>query len=98
MLHENMQIAREADNLLARKETASGEVAELLLQRASELDKEDIQIFGEVPEGLRQECYRLALREIGRDAICQCGASPWNYQPGTCQICGGTPVSPAQGT
>jgi mobilome CxxCx(11)CxxC protein len=96
MLHEDLQIAREADTLLGRKDTASGEVAELFLQRASELDKEDIQIFGEVTEELRRECYRLALREMGRDATCQCGASPWNYQPGACQVCGGTPVSSAK--
>jgi hypothetical protein len=54
---------------------------------------EDIKVFGEISEGVRREGYRLVLREMGSGTTCSCGASPWNFQAGPCQICGGTPVA-----
>lgn len=93
LLEENIDLARDASRLLERKEKASSEVADLFLERSDQLEQRDLEVFGEVPEPIRREYYRRALREIGPDATCSCGASPWQFVSGPCQICGGTPVA-----
>jgi mobilome CxxCx(11)CxxC protein len=93
LLSENIDLVREADSFLGRHNTASKEAAEMFLEKADSIEKEDIKIFGELSEPKRQDTYRLGLRQHGRDARCPCGASPWEFHPGHCQICGGTPGS-----
>jgi mobilome CxxCx(11)CxxC protein len=95
LLSDNMDLVRQADSLLKRQTTASAEAADMFLEKACEVEKQDLDVFGQIPEEKRRETYRFALREFGQDAHCQCGASPWAFQAGACQICGGTPVPAA---
>jgi mobilome CxxCx(11)CxxC protein len=94
LLSANIDIVRDAEGLIARANTASAEAADQFLRKADEIDKEDIAIFGEPAETDRQELYRLALRQHPKYAVCRCGASPWDFHAGPCQICGGTPIAP----
>ncbi len=92
LLDENISLARDADILLGRQASVSGEVADLFLQRAGQVGKRDLEIFGELPEPIRREAYRRALKEMGPGSKCRCGADPWAFVSGPCQICGGTPI------
>ena len=93
LIGEHTHLIREADALLERKDTVSKEVGDLFIQRSDELDTRDLAIFGQLSEGKRQDRYRCALRESGSGAKCfGCGALPWQFTPGSCQVCGGTPV------
>jgi mobilome CxxCx(11)CxxC protein len=85
-----------ADSLLARASTLSNENAEWFLRRVSDLDSEDSDVLGEPSHKERQEAMREALKQFtpatAATACPNCRANPWNYQPGSCQMCGGTPV------
>jgi mobilome CxxCx(11)CxxC protein len=81
LLSDNIDLVRAADSLLARQKTASTEAADLFLEKAAEIEKQDLNMFGTPPEQERQETYRLALREFGQNSTCACGACPGIFRP-----------------
>jgi len=58
---------------------------------SAEQDTSDAEALVGLTTAERQMAYREALKELRPDAACRCGASPWQFVPGECQICGGTP-------
>jgi mobilome CxxCx(11)CxxC protein len=94
LLGENIALVGQADNLLSDRQTASPESARLFLVLAANSETADRELLGRPSEEDRKFAYREALKEFqsGRDTVCpQCKASPWNFVPGSCQLCGNTP-------
>ncbi len=94
MSRRNRDIFYEADRLL-KSQTASREVVEQFQRRVIDVDNEDETLLSNLKEVDRQKGYREVLKKFipGTSTPCpQCGADPWKFTPGTCQLCGGTPV------
>jgi mobilome CxxCx(11)CxxC protein len=95
----NYDMVVTADSLIARAATLSNENAEWFLKRVADLDAEDSDVLGTVSKAEKQEAVRDALQQFTpatAATVCpNCGANPWRFVPGSCQMCGGTPVPPA---
>jgi len=95
LIAENISLAGQADNLLSNIQNTSPDSIRWFLLLAEETDKKDAKALGIPKEKDRQAAYREALKEFSpqsAETVClQCGASPWNYTPGSCQLCGNTP-------
>lgn len=62
-------------------------------------DIADTLALGTVKESERQLAYREALKEFEPGSRCfECNASPWQYKPGSCQLCGNTPEDKSNNT
>lgn len=59
-------------------------------------DRADMEALGKITDSERRTAYREGLKEVDPtdpNTTCPgCGASPWNYKPGKCQMCGNTPA------
>jgi mobilome CxxCx(11)CxxC protein len=100
MLRKNIDVSREADQLLARK-TLNNEVLDQFLKRVSEVDIEDKELLSEITKKEDQEATREGLKQLipGATALCsKCGADPWSFKAGDCDACGSTPVLVSQQT
>jgi mobilome CxxCx(11)CxxC protein len=94
MVQKNSETVFNADQLLDSP-TATSEVVAQFLRRVKEVDDEDKALLLETQNIDKQKAYREALKTFraSRSTPCpSCGADPWKYTPGTCQVCGGTPV------
>jgi mobilome CxxCx(11)CxxC protein len=94
MLRKNVDVSREADQLLARK-TLNQEVLDQLLKRIADVDIEDKELLSDVTKKQDQEAVREGLKQLipGVTMLCRkCRADPWVFTAGSCDACGGTPV------
>ena len=93
MARRNSDVSREADRLLS-KQTSASEVDQFL-RRIQDIDDEDRDLLLGVREEENQVAYREALKRVqaGGDSCFKCGADTWNFQPGSCKVCGGTPIN-----
>jgi mobilome CxxCx(11)CxxC protein len=95
MLRKNVDVSREADQLLTRK-TINHEVLEQFLKRIADIDMEDKELLADVTKEEDQEAAREGLKHLvpGATTLCsKCGADPWTFTEGACDACGGTPVT-----
>lgn len=95
LIGENISLATQAEQLLNNASTTTIDSAQWFLVIADNLEKTDRESFGRIKEKDRQRAYREALKEFspGKTITCpECGASPWHYKPGSCQLCGNTPI------
>lgn len=93
---ENIFLAGQAEQLLISAESTSPDGAQWFLRFADSVEEIDRVALGEIKEEERKHAYREALKEFNpREKACcsECGASPWRYSPGSCQVCGNTPAS-----
>ncbi|EPY4332246.1 Uncharacterised protein [Klebsiella pneumoniae] len=65
----------------------------------AKMDSSDLENIGNVSDKERKSAYIYSLMKLfpGRsDTVCSfCGASPFSFQKGSCQICGNTPKGEA---
>jgi|688.fasta_scaffold236981_2 mobilome CxxCx(11)CxxC protein len=95
MSRRNKDTIYEANRLL-ESTTATPEVVEQFLRRVQDIDDEDQNLLSNTQETDRQEAYREVLRKVNPSATTtcpNCGADPWHFISGNCQLCGGTPVT-----
>jgi len=96
LLGENISLAGQADNLLSAPDNISPETAQLFFLMTQKSETEDRNILGEPPSSERQFAYREAIKESepgNSFVVCpRCSASPWQFSPGSCQLCGNTPA------
>lgn len=97
-LSENIMIKNEADHLLRKNEATDGE-GMAFLRLAEAVEKPDSEILADASATEKQFAYREALKElVQNDPRChQCGANPWAFKKGQCQMCGGTPPQECKG-
>lgn len=97
---ESTQKANEALRLLMDG-AATDETAMQFISYAKAPNRNDMDLLADATTAEKQEAYRAALQEFmpgTQDAVCTvCGASPWKYKAGACQICGGTPTNDREG-
>jgi mobilome CxxCx(11)CxxC protein len=93
LLAENISLVSQADNLITKRNTSSHEAAELFFLLADRSEVSDMAMAGTISENDRHSYYRAALKEFGNaEVVCpKCKSSPWNFIPGSCQMCGNTP-------
>ena len=96
MLRKNRDTVYEADRLLGNP-TTNTEAVEQFLRRVIDVDDDDSELlFSTIKKTDLQEAYREALKEFdpsSHSTCCKlCGADPWKFIQGNCQVCGGTPV------
>ncbi|MBD1995238.1 hypothetical protein H6G00_01160 [Leptolyngbya sp. FACHB-541] len=94
MSRRNADTAYEADRLL-QSQTATSEAVEQFLRRVKDVDAEDEALLLGVKEGNRQKAYRDALKQFSPTTSTPCPicrADPWQFTPGSCEACGGTPA------
>lgn len=95
LLGENISLVRQADDLLLS--TGVPDTAQLFLRLAEKSEVADRESIGERPQEEKYFAYREALKEFepgNVSVVCpNCGASPWNFTAGSCQLCGGTPAA-----
>lgn len=100
-ISQNLRTANQALELL-QDDNALDEAAKWFLRRAKEPNPEESRLLEEVDDALRQKSYRAALKEFepaAKVAPCLvCNASAWHFTPGSCQVCGGTPVGTPEKT
>jgi mobilome CxxCx(11)CxxC protein len=92
----NLVVVREADALLAKVSTAGLKDVEWFLKLVSREDETDGELLAGISAEEKMEANRAALKEFnpGKITLClNCNASPWEFKAGSCQMCGGTPVS-----
>lgn len=100
LLGENIAHIAQSNFLVAglKNNTTTPDGARWFLMQ-SELDKADAEALADSTVEQRRYAYREALKEIDPSSphtVCEiCGASPWNYVPGSCQTCGNTPTKGA---
>lgn len=96
----NVRRAREADELIGKARAASDENANWFLRLVENDDNADGAVLADEKPAEKQAAYRAALKEFAPGSVgtvCpSCGASPWRYKAGECQLCGGTPVAPSE--
>ena len=68
--------------------------AKRIFDKTTALSKEEEQLIHPSEKTLRK-FYRAGMKLDGNvKVICpNCGASPWNYKSGSCQLCGNTPAT-----
>jgi len=92
MSRRNTDTNYEADRLL-KSTTATPEVVEQFLRRVQDVDIDDQNLLSNTQEPDRQESYREVLKKVNPSATTtcpNCGADPWHFTSGNCQLCGGT--------
>jgi|LakMenE01Jun11ns_1017448.scaffolds.fasta_scaffold9895489_4 mobilome CxxCx(11)CxxC protein len=95
MARQNSDVDYEARRLLNSK-SINDITLEQFLKRVQDVDSNDAELLNNIKEADRQRAYRDALKEFepSKSTPCpQCGADPWNFRHGRCQVCGGTPVN-----
>ncbi|MEM9153377.1 MAG: mobilome CxxCx(11)CxxC protein, partial [Cyanobacteria bacterium P01_F01_bin.3] len=95
MSRRNIGVAYEADRLL-QSEVSSDAVADQFLKRIQDLDSDDSSLLLNMSAADKQSAYREALKRFtpGDSTPCPtCGADPNKFTQGSCQVCGGTPVT-----
>jgi mobilome CxxCx(11)CxxC protein len=95
MARQNRDIDYEAGRLLSSK-SIDKITLEQFLKRVQDVDSDDADLLNNIKDTDRQKAYRDALKEFSpsKPTTCpKCGADPWNFFPGRCQVCGGTPVN-----
>jgi mobilome CxxCx(11)CxxC protein len=96
LLGENISLVGQADNLLSEQNQISPETARLFFVMAEKSEAEDRNILGQPSTLDRQFSYREAIKESepgNSSVVCpQCKSSPWQFVPGSCQLCGNTPA------
>lgn len=96
LMGENIFLIREAEELLRDEIGISPEKSRLFFTLADRSEAEDRDLLGEPKLKHRQFAYREAMKEAYPsriDTVCpNCGASPWKFMPGACQLCGNTPI------
>lgn len=99
LMGENISLVGQADNLLRQKDTSSPESARLFLVLAQMSETEDRNALGQLKDTDKIFAYREALKEFepgNSSIVCpRCNSSPWQYTPGSCQLCGNTPTTAA---
>jgi mobilome CxxCx(11)CxxC protein len=99
LLGENISLIGQADQLLRDVDHISPEGSRLFFTLAEKSETEDRDLLGESSDKDRQFAYREALKEAvpgSSTTVCPgCGSSPWNFRPGSCQLCGNTPTPKA---
>jgi mobilome CxxCx(11)CxxC protein len=93
MARRNEDITNDADQLLGQQRIGN-HIFEQFISRVTDIDAEDRDLFLDASQKEDQAAYRYALKHLspGSTMLCEvCGANPWNYKPGDCAICGGTP-------
>jgi mobilome CxxCx(11)CxxC protein len=96
MSQRNDDIAYEADRLLGST-TASTEAVEQFLKRVQDVNAEDAALLINTKKDEKHTAYREALKKLGSSTpiLCPiCNSDPWKFTAGTCQACGGEPVTP----
>jgi mobilome CxxCx(11)CxxC protein len=94
MSQRNADTDYEADRLL-ESPTANPEVVNQFLRRIKDVDAEDEALLLNIKGVDKKKAYRDALKKFRptTSTLCPiCGADPWQFSPGICQACGGTPV------
>jgi mobilome CxxCx(11)CxxC protein len=93
---ENISLVNQAENLLRQPEAITPASLELFFGIVAKTEKDDRNALRKIPEKQRQTAYREALKEIVPNSVTttcpRCGASPWEFKSGSCQLCGGTPI------
>jgi mobilome CxxCx(11)CxxC protein len=96
LLGENISIVGLADNLLANPAGVSQENLQFFSLLVQKSEREDRNALGQPSEKDKQFAYREALKEADPGNVhvkCpSCKSSPWNFTPGSCQLCGNTPA------
>lgn len=95
LLGDNITLASQAEHLLHNSQTTPADSANWFLLVADRLELADREALGKMHKKDKQPAYREALKEFspGSITVCPvCGASPWRYQPGSCEACGNTPA------
>ncbi len=95
LIARNREIVLEANSLM-NDPLASDSTVALFLQRVKDLDDDDGVLLLDAKSRDVQTAYRVALRQFSpsKVTICPvCGANPWQFKKGSCQACGGTPVT-----
>lgn len=92
LMGENISVVGLADSLLTDAESI-GQNFRLFSLLAEKSEKDDRILLGQPSDAERCAAYREALKEFaGAAATCPiCKASPWKFQPGSCQACGNRP-------
>lgn len=92
---ENLLLKEESAALLADQNADDGRGL-AFLRLAEGIERADAQQLGVVSQKEQQTAFREALKEIDPSnpspACPGCGANPWHYMRGTCQMCGNTPA------
>jgi len=94
-LAENIMVKEEAQNLVGEA-NCSDERAQGFLKFAQSVEKPDSEFLSDRTETERIFAYREALKEFdpsNPNPKCpSCGANPWQFAQGSCQMCGNTPI------
>jgi len=92
-LKNNVYVASEALKLI---DEVSDEKLNWFYTYVAEMDTVDADALSNVSEEERQKAYRSALMQLkpgDNSVVCPiCGASPFRYTKGNCQVCGNKPV------
>lgn len=97
-LSENIMVKNEADRLLQRTDAEDSDAISFL-RIAESVERPDADVLADVKLKERQAAYRESIKELQHvEARCaQCGANPWEFEKGLCQMCGGkSPASKSQ--
>lgn len=95
LLGENVSLVRQADNLLSTTRADLSEGVQLFFALVEKTDVADNEALGRPTEEDRKFAYREGLKEL--KGVCpNCKSSPWDYRPGSCQVCGNTPADQRQ--
>jgi mobilome CxxCx(11)CxxC protein len=94
---ENISLASQAERLLQKTKSNLADESNGFMLLADKLEKDDREAFGgRIEKKERQRAYREALKEFSPASTTpcpECGASPLHYKPGSCQLCGNTPIT-----
>lgn len=96
--NENIVLTSRATDLLRFPDQLSVESVRLFFALQDRLENDAREALKHIPPGdkRRLDAYREGLKEYepgSTKTVCpMCNASPWKYTPGSCQVCGNTPV------
>lgn len=87
----NIDVSSEALELLEKNDSD----LEWFYKYIAKMDSTDLENIGDVSDKEKRKAYLYSLKKLfpGRsDTVCSfCGASPFNFNKGSCQMCGNTP-------
>ncbi len=98
LIGENLSLVSHASQLAAESAGASPSSVQLnlFLHLANAIERQDRDALSGATAQEKRNAYREALKELlpsDTTVTCPvCGASPWQYNPGSCQACGNTPT------
>jgi mobilome CxxCx(11)CxxC protein len=91
-LAKNQMYEHEVATIL-ESPSADDRDADFLLKRINDQDIVDQVMLAKISD--KRPIHLQALKNYGPRTRCrQCGADPWNFTPGDCQMCGNVPVNP----